>query len=78
VPRFLTTGAVCLALAACATGADKPAVCDGRHRRPANPNGSVLLGEPRAQAPAATPAPSAKPMRSAAVPASYRPCGARA
>jgi|GEM_PF-696112 len=30
-------------LGACSTpGAAKPAACDGRHRRPANPYGSVL------------------------------------
>jgi hypothetical protein len=77
VPRLLITGAVCLALAACATVSDKPALCDGRHRRPANPHGSVLVA-PQAQAPAATPAPPAKPIRSAALAASYRPCGGRA
>jgi len=77
VPRFLITGAVCLALAACATASDKPAVCDGRHRRPANPNGSVLVA-PQAQAPNATPATPAKPIRSAALAASYRACGGRA
>ena len=31
------------ALAGCATPGDpKPPVCDGRHRRPANPHGSIL------------------------------------
>ncbi|MBP7703753.1 MAG: hypothetical protein KA105_00550 [Caulobacter sp.] len=30
-------------LGGCAlTGGDRPPVCDGKHRRPANPNGSVL------------------------------------
>jgi len=41
-------------LSACATfrTADPP-VCDGRHRRPANPYGSILSPSPHTPAPAA-------------------------
>lgn len=43
----------CLALAACAsTSEGKLPVCDGKHRRPANPYGSVLLPKGDAAAPA--------------------------
>ena len=65
--RILLTSALCLALGACATAASqKLAVCDGKHRRPASPNGSVL---------AAAPPPVAAPS-SAAAP-SFAPCGGR-
>jgi len=54
-------------LSACASpGGATPAGCDGHHRRPANPNGSVLDGAPT---PAAAPAASTPPH------ASRRPCG---
>jgi hypothetical protein len=46
-------------IGACATAPDeKLAVCDGRHRRPANPQGSVLAQRPiSAPAAAEPPAP---------------------
>jgi len=57
-----------LALCGCATSAaDKPAVCDGKHRRPANLYGSVL--DP-ASAPKAPAAPAA-----AGAGASFPSCG---
>jgi hypothetical protein len=44
------------ALAGCAHNPDgKPAICDGRHRRPANPYGSVLPNLPGAAAGPAIP-----------------------
>lgn len=44
------------ALAACAHSADRPPVCDGAHRRPATPHGSVLTGpEPAPAAPVGIP-----------------------
>jgi hypothetical protein len=66
---------VALALAGCATHSEpKPAVCDGKHRRPANPYGTVLptAPDPKAVTPA-TPGP-----QSSLDPKSTRPCGARA
>jgi hypothetical protein len=82
VYRHLIPGALCLALGACASASPRLATCDGHHRRPANPNGSVLIAPPAAE----TAAPragvrhgSAKPERRAALdPASYIPCRARA
>jgi hypothetical protein len=78
--------AACFALAGCASTADpKLAVCDGKHRRPANPNGSVLTIAPtgsaapspvpqsKAPPPVATPGP-----RAAVDPRSTRPCGDQA
>ena len=71
--RLLLTGGLCLALGACTTApAQTLPACDGKHRRPANPNGSVLLApiHPAASAPApaaANPAPDA----------SFAPCGDR-
>jgi type IV secretion system protein VirB7 len=42
-PRLILILTVAAALTACATaGSNALAVCDGRHLRPANPNGSVL------------------------------------
>jgi hypothetical protein len=52
------------AVSGCATP-DKPSICDGRHRRPANPYGSVLSD---------TSSPAAKPPVD---PASLSPCGSR-
>jgi hypothetical protein len=41
-----------LALSACATASKSLPACDGRHRRPANPQGSVLdAAAPRLAAP---------------------------
>jgi hypothetical protein len=61
-----------LALAGCAsTGGGKLAACDGKHRRPANPYGSVLTPKPEAQPPAASP----KPL-SAIEPATFASCRA--
>ena len=48
--------ALLLALAGCASGsAERAAVCDGRHRRPANPHGSVLTQAPQPARAASTP-----------------------
>ena len=87
--------AVALAtLAGCAHNSDgKPTICDGRHRRPANPYGSVLPNLPGAAAapavlgavPPPPPAPgplSALDPRSRhgpkpADPRSFAPCGGR-
>ena len=72
--RRLLTGGLCLALGACATTSPQTLPkCDGQHRRPANPNGSVLLvpamvGKPGAPAAAAPPAASGP---------SFAPCGDR-
>jgi hypothetical protein len=65
VHRLLIPAALCLALGACATATPSKSlsVCDGRHRRPANPNGSVLVStNPTATTPDA----------------SFAPCGIRA
>jgi type IV secretion system protein VirB7 len=58
---------IAMAASGCATSsADKLPVCDGKHRRPANPNGSVL--DPSSPptgtgpaAPAVAPPPSPSP-----------------
>lgn len=43
VSSLLSIALILPALAGCATPGDpKPPVCDGRHRRPANPYGSIL------------------------------------
>ncbi len=43
IPVALLSASLTLFLSACTTpGAALPASCDGHHRRPANPNGSVL------------------------------------
>lgn len=64
-----------LALAGCAaTGRDKLAVCDGKHRRPANVHGSVLTPTPEAPPPAAqAPKPN---ILSAIQPAAFASCRA--
>lgn len=66
--------AALLLLAGCASE-PKPAVCDGKHRRPANLYGSVLPAAPAADAP--TPAPAPGP-QSSIDPQSLQACGARA
>lgn len=50
--RPLLIAAACVGLAACAaaSGSASLPVCDGRHLRPANPNGSVLLSADPARA----------------------------
>jgi len=64
-----------LALAACAsTGKDMLAVCDGKHRRPANVHGSVLTPTPEAPPPAAQ-APKPNTL-SATQPATFASCHA--
>jgi hypothetical protein len=70
VHRLLLTGGLCLALGACATAQTQTLpTCNGQHRRPANPNGSVLLASDPAAAPA-------KPAASKPAPAaSFTPCG---
>ena len=71
-----------IAFASCATSPDlKPAVCDGKHRRPANPHGSVLAAPPAEppMAPASAAAPTLKPQSLSRLdPRSYLPCGDRA
>lgn len=48
----------CAALSACAsTSEGKLPVCDGKHRRPANPHGSVLAPRDETKAPATPKAP---------------------
>ena len=73
--KLFVAAVVALALAGCATHSEpKPAVCDGKHRRPANPYGSVLPTAPEAKAVApTTPGP-----QSSLDPKSTLPCGARA
>lgn len=75
-----------VALAGCAhkNPDGKPAVCDGRHRRPANPYGSVLPvfpsqadAEPTKPIAKAPHPPTSGPM-SAIDPLSLAPCGSRA
>ena len=69
------------ALGGCATHSEpKPAVCDGKHRRPANPYGTVLPNAPgKAVAPVATPPASAAPGPQSSIdPKSLAPCGATA
>jgi hypothetical protein len=83
--RIALVASVILALAGCAHSPDgKPAVCDGRHRRPANPYGSVLPifpGQPDAKptqpGAKASPPPPPGPL-SAIDPRSLAPCGRRA
>jgi hypothetical protein len=82
--RPIVLAAVALVLAGCASHADpKPAVCDGKHRRPANPYGSVLpnipdgpAARPSAGGPPipAPPGPAPGPM-SRVDPRSFAPCG---
>lgn len=57
--RFITAFGVVAALAGCATGAKKLAVCDGHHLRDVNIYGSVLPGSP---VPATTAPRSAPPV----------------
>lgn len=62
IPRLLTLAAAATVLAGCASlGRDDAPVCDGRHRRPANPHGSTLVPAPTpalSEPPAPAPAPS--------------------
>jgi len=82
--RIAGAASLILALAGCAHSRDgKPAVCDGRHRRPANPYGSVLPVFPgqteRPAAPGAkAPPPSPPGPLSALDPRSLATCGSRA
>jgi hypothetical protein len=87
--RIAVVASVILALAGCAHSPDgKPAVCDGRHRRPANPYGSVLPvfpGQANTPPDAQPTAHGAKPPLppppgplSAIDPRSLAPCGSRA
>jgi hypothetical protein len=86
MPRAITRlGALAIALlvlAGCATHDPKPAVCDGKHRRPANPYGSVLPSIPGADASTPTAAPSPTPRaarppgpQSSIDPRSFARCG---
>jgi len=65
IPRLLMLAAAATVLAGCASlGRDAAPVCDGRHRRPANPHGSTLVSvpapaQPEPPAPASAPPPSA-------------------
>jgi hypothetical protein len=66
-----------LALAGCAsTGGGKPAVCDGKHLRPANPYGTVLAPSTSGAAPTAVGSNDAKPktLSSNASAASFGSC----
>jgi type IV secretion system protein VirB7 len=80
--RAVIVVAALTVLTGCASAPDgKPAVCDGHHRRPANPYGSVLptladdgAGKPAASAGAQIPPPAPGPM-SAIDPQSVLPCG---
>ena len=60
----LAVAAAVLVTGCASTKAEKPAVCDGKHRRPANAYGSVLLSIPlpgaQPSAPAASPPDAAK------------------
>lgn len=65
--RLLLSACLALAVAGCSTTkADKPPVCDGKHRRPANLYGSVLSPEGAADA--------AKPQALSAAPDPNRSC----
>lgn len=47
LPRLLILAAAAASLTGCASlGGDAAPVCDGRHRRPANPHGSTLIAAP--------------------------------
>ncbi len=84
--RNIALAAAVLALTGCATHSEpKPAVCDGKHRRPANLYGSVLPSMPGdAHAAPAPTAPGAPPANktpgplSSADPSSFAPCGGAA
>ena len=73
--KHLAVLGVALALVGCATHSEpKPAVCDGKHRRPANPYGTVLPTAPDLKAvPPGTPWP-----QSSLDSKSTQPCSARA
>ena len=61
IPRLLILAAAATVLAGCASlGRDDARVCDGRHRRPANPHGSTLVPAP-APAQPQPPAPRRRP-----------------
>jgi hypothetical protein len=67
-------------LTGCATHSEpKPAVCDGKHRRPANPYGTVLPTTPDAKPSDGSPAapPSSPGPQSSIDPKSFGSCGAR-
>jgi hypothetical protein len=67
------------ALGGCASSTAKSLpVCDGQHRRPANPYGSVLAPAPTAKGTATPPTPAAPaaPAPPPATPASPSGCGA--
>jgi hypothetical protein len=83
VRRTLIILTTLLALGGCATHSEpKPAVCDGKHRRPANPYGSVLPSIPGGSTPtppAAAPATPPPPgPQSSLDPRSFGPCGGTA
>jgi hypothetical protein len=76
--RFTALAALVLVLAGCAHHDPKPAICDGKHRRPANPYGSVLPSIPGADV-AKPPAPLPPPGPQSSIdPQSLVPCGDRA
>lgn len=81
--RFAIIAATLVLLAGCASD-PKPAVCDGKHRRPANPYGSVLPSVPATGAAPPShlaPPPPSPPVppgpQSSLDPQSLAPCGAR-
>lgn len=59
LPRLLMLAAAGTLLTGCASlGGDDAPVCDGRHRRPANPHGSTLVPAPAPPQPSGTAPPS--------------------
>ena len=74
--RFTALAALVLVLAGCAHHDPKPAICDGKHRRPANPYGSVLPSLPGVDV--AKPPPAAPGPQSSIDPRSFASCGDRA
>lgn len=74
--RSLIVAVACLAtLSGCASlRPEKPPVCDGKDRRPANPYGSVLAPSATPTAPA--PAAAAEPDKLSALAPTHRSCGA--
>jgi hypothetical protein len=70
---------VLVLVSGCATAEPKPAVCDGKHRRPANPYGTVLQATPASTTPPApsTVAPKPPGPLSTNEVKSTLPCGAR-
>lgn len=62
--RFLFLTVLAGLLGGCQAGGPKPTVCDGKHRRTANPYGSVLVE-------------GSAPTAQDATPSAAQPCGRR-